>query len=59
MAETQSAIIYVGPPGQDSPTFGPLVAGRRYQTNATLAAYLVAQHPDFWRAEAPTKPAKE
>lgn len=42
-------VRYVGPPDAESPRYGQLVPGRVYpETDATLAAYLVAQHPDHW-----------
>lgn len=52
--EVPVSVTYVGPEGHESPTFGPLVAGRRYQIQADLAAYLCATHPDFWQAVATT-----
>lgn len=55
-ADQTVAIEYLGPIGQESPLFGPLVAGERYQCDAELAAYLVRQHPDYWRRP-PMKPA--
>jgi hypothetical protein len=45
----QVSIEYIGPDGQQSETFGPLAAGRRYQAAAEFAAYLVKTHPDYWR----------
>ena len=56
--EAPVSLTYIGPPEQESPTFGPLVAGRRYQVAADLAAYLVSTHPDYWQA-APIKAASE
>jgi hypothetical protein len=46
------SIEWIGPEGQTSDLFGPLVAGRRYQAAADLAAYLCQQHPEYWRAPA-------
>lgn len=56
--EAPTTLIYVGPPDQESPALGPLVAGRRYQVAAELAAYLVSTHSDYWQA-APIKAASE
>lgn len=52
--EATTPITYVGPPEQSSPELGPLVAGRRYQVAADLAAYLCVTHPDYWQAVAQT-----
>jgi hypothetical protein len=49
-AEARTSLEYVGPPEQSHPDLGPLVAGRRYQVAASLAAYLCANHSDYWRA---------
>ena len=60
MTTSASTIIYVGPAGQDSPLFGSLVAGRRYQTDEAMASYLCAQHPTYWQrppADPPKVPA--
>ena len=54
-ASEDASIEYVGPPEQMSPNLGPLVAGRRYQMQAELAAYLCATHPDYWQAVRPPK----
>ncbi len=48
--EASTTLIYIGPPEQESPALGPLVAGRRYQVAADLAAYLVSTHSDYWQA---------
>lgn len=53
--EARVSLEYVGPPEQSSPDHGPLVAGRRYQMAADLAAYLSATHPDYWQAVRPPK----
>jgi len=60
-AKDVSAILqWVGPPGQESEQFGPLVAGQRYQCASELARYLSDTHPEFWRLVEPSKPsAKE
>ena len=52
--ETRTGLTYIGPPEQAHPDHGPLVAGRRYQMAADLAAYLCATHPDYWQAVAQT-----
>lgn len=49
-------IIYVGPPHSESPVFGPLEPGERYQSPAELADYLCRQHPDFWQRPAVKTP---
>lgn len=55
-ATTASAdLTYIGPPGQDSPVFGLLIAGQRYQADAAFAAYLVARHPEYWQPAAAAK----
>lgn len=51
-AEAKASLVYVGPPEQSNPDLGPLVAGRRYQVAASLAAYLCVTHPDYWQAQA-------
>lgn len=56
--EARVTLTYIGPPEQTSPALGPLVAGRRYQVAADMAAYLVATHSEYWQA-APTKAATE
>lgn len=53
--EGSTALTYVGPPEHTHPDYGPLVAGRRYQIPADLAAYLVVAHPDYWQAVRPPK----
>lgn len=52
-------VMYCGPLGQESPMFGPLEPGERYQCEAALAEYLVKRHPDYWKrpAPVPVKPA--
>lgn len=52
--DARTGVTYVGPPEQSHPDFGPLVAGRRYQIQADLAAYLCSTHPDYWQAVAQT-----
>lgn len=49
-AEARTSLEYIGPPEQSHSELGPLVAGRRYQVAASLAAYLCANHSDYWRA---------
>jgi len=56
--EARVPLTYIGPPEQESPALGPLVAGRRYQVAADFAAYLVSTHPDYWQA-APIQAATE
>lgn len=43
------SIVYVGPHGHESATWGPLEPGERYQTTEDFAAYLTSQHPEFWQ----------
>jgi hypothetical protein len=51
---TIATLEYVGPDGHESEHFGGLlVAGRRYQCEADLAAYLSERHPEFWRLHRP------
>jgi hypothetical protein len=53
-----ATLEYIGPEGHESDTFGGLlVAGRRYQCAADLAAYLSDTHPTFWRLVRPKAPA--
>ena len=41
---------WIGPAGQDSPVFGVLEPGERYQcADGEFAAYLCRQHPTYWR----------
>lgn len=40
---------YIGPAGQESPVFGLLVVGQRYQADAVLGAYLLEHHTDYWK----------
>lgn len=42
-------IVYIGPDKAESPVFGLLVVGQRYQAEATFAAYLLERHPDHWQ----------
>lgn len=49
MTVTVETLVYIGPAGQESPLFGVLVPGQSYQAETAFAAYLVAQHPAFWR----------
>jgi hypothetical protein len=45
-----ATLEWIGPDGHESDHFGGLlVAGRRYQCEAALAAYLSDTHPTFWR----------
>ena len=54
----RATLEWIGPEGHESETFGGLlVAGRRYQCAADLAAYLSDTHPTFWRLIAPKAPA--
>lgn len=48
-ATTTVPIVYAGPVGHESPVFGVLVPGQTYQAETAFAAYLVKQHPAFWR----------
>lgn len=42
-------LVYIGPRDAESPRYGALEPGRRYQeADAALAAYLVETHPDHW-----------
>ena len=50
---------WVGPPGQESEQFGPLVAGQRYQCAPELGRYLSDTHPGHWRLITPAAPVKE
>lgn len=50
------SIIYVGPAGSESPVFGPLEPGERYQCDEVFAAYLCTQHPTFWQRPAVKAP---
>lgn len=43
---------YVGPEGQESPFFGPLVVGQRYQAPVAFGEYLIATHPSHWKRPA-------
>lgn len=52
--EAPTRVEYIGPPDHTHPDLGPLVAGRRYQIQADLAAYFCATHPDYWQAVAET-----
>lgn len=52
--EASVRVEYIGPPEQSHPDLGPLVAGRRYQIQAALAAYFCATHPEYWQAVAQT-----
>ena len=48
--DTLVTLEFIGPEGHESDHFGGLlVAGRRYQCAADLAAYLCDTHPTFWR----------
>ena len=51
-----TTLVYVGPPGQESPTFGPLIPGESYQADEAFVAYLVTTHPDYWTR--PSAPAR-
>lgn len=54
-AAAEEAVVeleYIGPVGQESPTFGPLVVGQRYQASVSFADYLVERHPDYWQRPA-------
>ena len=57
-AKDNTTLQWVGPPGQESELFGPLVAGQRYQCAPDLARYLSDTHPEYWRLVAPPS-AKE
>lgn len=52
----QATLVYIGPPGQESPLLGPLVAGRRYQVDVGFAAYLAETHPTYWQRPEPVAP---
>lgn len=51
------SIEWIGPIRQDSPIFGPLEPGERYQCDADFATYLCKAHPDCWRRPGEKKPA--
>lgn len=50
--EKTVTVVYVGPRGHESATWGPLEPGERYQMTEDMAAYLSRQHPDFWQRPA-------
>ena len=52
-------LVWVGPPGQESELFGPLVAGQRYQCAPDLGRYLSDTHPESWQLVQPARSAKE
>jgi hypothetical protein len=59
MSEKKVTLEYIGPPHQDwydGERIITLVAGRRYQVDATLAEYMVERNPRHWkRPEPPTR----
>lgn len=61
MTKTATAVplIWTGPDGHYWPALQEvLVAGQRYQVEASLAAYLCERHPDHWqRPPAPPRAA--
>lgn len=55
-APKRVTLVWVGPEGQVWPYADDthaLVAGQRYQVDASLAEYLVTAHPDHWQRPAP------
>ena len=49
----QITLEYVGPDREESPVFGTLVAGERYQAEAGFGEYLLKTHPSHWTRPAP------